>query len=149
MKDITGNTKVFGILADPIHHVKTPQRINSYLNAEGFDGVMIPIHVSSNELKVVVHGLRAINNLAGFVVTVPHKTAMVDLCDDLTAEARLIGAVNVIHRMQDGRLLGTMLDGEGFVAGLRAEGIDPQAIPDRDSTNAWHWAEETWPRQAD
>jgi len=107
MKDITGNTKVFGILADPIHHVKTPQRINSYLNAEGFDGVMIPIHVSSNELKVVVHGLRAINNLAGFVVTVPHKTAMVDLCDDLTAEARLIGAVNVIHRMQDGRLLGT------------------------------------------
>lgn len=128
MKDITGNTKVFGILADPIHHVKTPQRINSYLNAEGFDGVMIPIHVSSNELKVVVHGLRAINNLAGFVVTVPHKTAMVDLCDDLTAEARLIGAVNVIHRMQDGRLLGTMLDGEGFVAGLRAEGIDLQGL---------------------
>jgi shikimate dehydrogenase len=53
---------------------------------------------------------------------------MVDLCDDLTADARLIGAVNVIHRTQDGRLLGTMLDGEGFVAGLRAEGIEPQGL---------------------
>ena len=125
MKVITGNTQLFGILADPIHHVKTPQRINSHLEAQGFDGVMVPIHVCADQLHAVVQGLRAMNNLAGFVVTVPHKTAMVALCDDVSAHARLIGAVNVVHRTEQGRLIGTMLDGEGFVAGLRQEGFEP------------------------
>ncbi len=126
MQVITGNTQVFGILADPIHHVKTPQRINSHLEAEGFDGVMVPIHVRSDQLEAAVQGLRAMNNLAGFVVTVPHKMAMVALCDEVSAHARLIGAVNVVHRTEQGRLIGTMLDGEGFVAGLRQEGIEPR-----------------------
>ncbi len=126
MQVITGNTQVFGILADPIHHVKTPQRINAHLVGEGFDGVMVPIHVRAEGLQAAVQGLRAMNNLAGFVVTVPHKTAMVALCDEVSADARLIGAVNVVHRTADGRLIGTMLDGEGFVAGLRQEGIEPR-----------------------
>lgn len=125
MQVITGNTQVFGILADPIHHVKTPQRINSYFAAEGFDGVMVPIHVSADGLQAAVHGLRAMNNLAGFVVTVPHKTALIALCDEVSADARLIGAVNVVHRTKSGKLIGTMLDGEGFVAGLRQQGIEP------------------------
>lgn len=126
MHIITGNTQIFGILADPIHHVKTPQRINSHLEAEGFDGVMVPIHVDVDHLPAAVKGLRAMKNLAGFVVTVPHKTAMLDLCDEVSADARLIGAVNVVHRTHQGRLIGTMLDGEGFVAGLRLEGIEPK-----------------------
>lgn len=126
MQVITGNTQVFGILADPIHHVKTPQRINSHFEAEGFDGVMVPIHVGTDQLDAAVQGLRVMKNLAGFVVTVPHKTAMVDLCDEVSAHARLIGAVNVVHRTEQGRLIGSMLDGEGFVAGLRHEGIEPR-----------------------
>ncbi|MCM2294924.1 shikimate dehydrogenase [Rhodoferax sp.] len=125
MQVITGNTQVFGILADPIHHVKTPQRINSYFEAEGFDGVMVPIHVKADGLQAAVSGLRAMHNLAGCVVTVPHKTAMVALCDEVTADARLVGAVNVVHRTTTGKLIGTILDGEGFVAGLRQAGIEP------------------------
>lgn len=126
MQVITGNTLIFGILADPIHHVQTPQRINSHFAAEGFDGVMVPIHVASDQLHTAVQGLRGMNNLAGWVVTVPHKTAMVDLCDEVSAHARLIGAVNVVRRTANGRLIGTMLDGEGFVAGLRQQGIEPK-----------------------
>lgn len=125
MSDITGHTKVFAILADPIHHVKTPQGINRLFAAEGFDGVMVPIHVGASDLARVIAGLRCMNNLAGFVVTVPHKTAMVELCDVVPLDAQLIGAVNVVYRSADGRLHGTMLDGEGFVAGLRQEGIEP------------------------
>ncbi len=48
----------------------------------------------------------------------PHKTAIVALLDELTPEARQVGAVNVVRRAPDGRLHGTILDGEGFVAGL-------------------------------
>ncbi|MDZ4058019.1 MAG: shikimate dehydrogenase [Polynucleobacter sp.] len=128
MGEITGNTQVFGILADPIHHVKTPQGINRLFEAEAFDGVMVPIHVGERDLATVVQGLRAVNNLSGFVVTVPHKSAMVALCDEVSPDARLIGAVNVVRRSSDGRLHGTMLDGEGFVAGLRLEGINPTGV---------------------
>jgi shikimate dehydrogenase len=125
MREITGNTQVFAILADPIHHVKTPQRINQIFAQADYDGVMVPLHVSPDTLTSVVHALRGVKNLSGFVVTVPHKTAIVDLCDELTPDARQVGAVNVVRRSPQGRLIGTILDGDGFIAGLRVEGIEP------------------------
>jgi shikimate dehydrogenase len=125
MAHITGHTRVFGILADPIHHVQTPQGINRLLDARAFDGVMVPMHVQPEGLSDLVQGLRRMHNLGGFVVTVPHKTAMPALCDALTPAAARIGAVNVVRRLEDGRLIGGMLDGEGFVAGLRSAGIEP------------------------
>ena len=124
MTHITGHTRIFAILADPIHHVKTPQGINSLLDEAGFDGVMMPIHVGPEDLATMVQGLRRMKNLGGFVVTVPHKTAMPALCDELTPSAARIGAVNVVHRTADGRFIGGMLDGEGFVAGLRSASIE-------------------------
>ncbi len=126
MNEITGHTTVFGILADPIHHVKTPQRINALFQSQGFDGVMVPIHVKPQDLETVLAGLRGMHNLAGCVITVPHKTAITALCDELTDAARAVGAVNVIHRRANGQVIGTMLDGEGFVAGLRQAGIEPR-----------------------
>lgn len=126
MHTITGKTRVFGILADPIHHVKTPQRINEWLHARRIDAVMVPLQVAPPGLPAVAQGLRSIDTLGGVVVTVPHKIPMLALCDRLTPQARRIGAVNVVRREADGRLTGTMLDGEGFVAGLRRAGIEPQ-----------------------
>ncbi|RZL49684.1 MAG: shikimate dehydrogenase [Variovorax sp.] len=122
---ITGTTRIFAILADPIHHVKTPQGINRLFDARAFNGVMVPVHVGPGDLATVVQGLRGMNNLGGFVVTVPHKTAIPALCDELTPAAARIGAVNVVRRTADGRLVGGILDGEGFVAGLRSVGIEP------------------------
>lgn len=125
MKNITGHTRVFAILADPIHHVKTPQGINRLFEAVAFDGVMVPMQVSAENLSTVVEGLRRMENFGGCVVTVPHKTAMPALCDELTPAAARIGAVNVVRRTAQGRLVGGILDGDGFVAGLRGAGIEP------------------------
>ena len=128
MSDITGNTRIFGILADPIHHVKTPQGINRLLRDQQIDGAMVPIHVSADGLNDLMRGLRHMNNLSGFIVTVPHKTAMLALCDAVTPAAARIGAVNAVRRLADGRMVGAMLDGEGFVAGLRSRGIEPKGL---------------------
>ena len=125
MREITGHTRIYGILADPIHHVKAPQLMNPVFEAQGFDGVMVPIHVRPQDLGTVLQGLRAQQNFGGFVATVPHKTAMLAHCDTLTEAARQIGAVNIVRRLPDGRLHGGMLDGDGFVAGLRSCGIEP------------------------
>jgi shikimate dehydrogenase len=126
--EITGHTRFLAILADPIHHVKTPQRINDLLRAHGIDAVMVPLHVGEADLPMVMNALRGMQNFLGCVVTVPHKTKALALCDEVSVEALQIGAVNVVHRMPDGRLRGGMLDGIGFVDGLRGAGIDPAGM---------------------
>lgn len=124
--EITGRTRVYGVLADPIHHVKTPQVMNALLARHGVDGVLVPLHVAPDGLAGLLDGLRAWRNFGGFVATVPHKTAMAGLCDALTPEAERIGAVNCVRREADGRMVGAMLDGLGFLAAMRAAGLDPR-----------------------
>lgn len=120
--EITGDTKIFGILADPIHHVKTPQRINNHFRKVGFDGILIPIHVLPASLPEVVNGLRHMENLGGIVVTVPHKSEILKLCDSASDMTRRIGAANVVRRHNDGTLIANMLDGKGFISGLLSAG---------------------------
>ncbi len=126
MNEISGNTRLFGILADPIHHVKTPQRMNEHFAKIGYDGVCVPFHARPDNLAAVVEGLRRLENLGGVIVTVPHKTAILELADEATPVARKIGAANVLRREADGRLVAHMLDGEGFVRGLRSCGVSPE-----------------------
>ena len=124
--NITGRTRLFAILADPVAHVRTPMVFNDWFRAHGIDAVLVPIEVPPGRLPAMLDGLRAMTNLGGFVVTMPHKTAMVALCDEATRSARLVGAANTVRRAPDGRLIGTVFDGDGFVAGLRAEGHEPR-----------------------
>ncbi|CAG8863404.1 Shikimate dehydrogenase (NADP(+)) [Pseudomonas fluorescens] len=128
VKQISGSTRVYAIIADPIHHVQTPEAINRLFVERGDDRVMVPFHIRAADLPGVVDGLRGIQSLDGFIVTVPHKTAMLELCDSLSAAARMVGAVNVIRRDPHGRLHGDILDGAGFVAGLRQRQIDPAGM---------------------
>lgn len=125
MRDVTGATRLVGILADPIHHVRTPQVLNPRFQALGIDAVILPMHVVPADLGAALAGLAKIRSLSGLVVTVPHKEAVTAFCAELGPEARLTGAANVLARLPDGRWAGEMLDGIGFVAGLRAAGIDP------------------------
>lgn len=128
MREITGRTRIYGILADPIHHVKTPQMMHDLFARKNIDGVLVPYHVSSETLGKVFDGLRAIRNFGGFIATVPHKSAMLDLCDAVTDQARLVGAVNCVRREDDGSMAGAQLDGIGFVEGLRGNGITVEGM---------------------
>ncbi|XYD08119.1 shikimate dehydrogenase [Methylobacterium sp. NMS12] len=123
---ITGRTRVYGILADPIYHVKAPEVMGALFARHGVDGVLVPLHVTADGLAAVMDGLRQLRNFGGFIATVPHKTAMTGLCDALTREAEQIGAVNCVRREADGRMVGTMLDGIGFVEALRGLGLEPR-----------------------
>lgn len=117
---ITGRTKLFCIVADPIAHVKTPEVFNAFLNGMGVDAVLVPAHVPAGKLEAAVGGLRALENLRGIIVTIPHKIAISTLCDELDETARVVGAVNIIKRDGRGRLIGANFDGLGFVNALQA-----------------------------
>jgi shikimate dehydrogenase len=119
---ISGHTRLVVILAHPVDHLRTPAAMNAHFAATGRDAVLVPMQVLPQDLAVVVDALRRLRNLGGIIVTVPHKEAIAGLCDGLTEDARLVGAVNAIRREPDGRLLGGQFDGEGFVAGLLAAG---------------------------
>jgi shikimate dehydrogenase len=118
---ITGHTRLLPILADPIGHVRTPEVFNAYLARIGVDALVIPAHVHSGDLRTAVDGLRSIESVAAMIVTVPHKIAMVELCDELDASARLMGAVNIVRRDRGGRLTGANFDGAGMASALAAE----------------------------
>lgn len=122
---ISGATRLLGIIADPIAHVRTPQALNRLLAERGVDAVMVPLHVGPDGLAGCFAGLRTIRNLSGIVVTIPHKGRAAALCDALEPEAAAVGAVNAVRREPDGRLTGAMFDGLGLVEGLRRSGIDP------------------------
>jgi shikimate dehydrogenase len=126
MNQITGNTRVVGIIADPVHHVRTPREINRLFQRRGVDAVMVAMHVTPSDLDAFVDGIRRMRNLEGLVVTVPHKASMALLCDELGPEASLVGAVNVVRRRPHGRLMGEVFDGLGMVEGLIRAGIDPE-----------------------
>lgn len=119
---ITGNTRLFGIIGHPIGHVRVPMTFNERFERDGVDGVSLPLHATPENFTAAVRGLQALENLGGFVVTAPHKQAMVALCDEVVGEARLVGAVNTVRRDPDGRLIGELFDGSGFVRGLLAHG---------------------------
>lgn len=67
---ITGHTKLYGIVANPIAHVKTPEEVNKHFAALGHDGVLVPFHVLPENLAQFVNSLRKLENLGGLVVTV-------------------------------------------------------------------------------
>jgi shikimate dehydrogenase len=119
---ISGRTRLVVIVADPIGHVRTPSAMNAHFATTNQDAVLVPVHVTAEDLPIVIGGLRRVKSLAGVIVTVPHKETIARLCDELTPQARLVGAVNAIRRERDGRLIGGQFDGEGFCAGLLAAG---------------------------
>lgn len=125
---VTGRTRLYGIVADPIYHVKTPQAFNRLLEQQDVDGIMVPLHVNTTGLNDALQAIRALKNFGGLIVTVPHKTGIVARCDELVGDAALVGAVNAVRREPDGRLVGAILDGAGFVKGLRSQGIEPKGM---------------------
>jgi shikimate dehydrogenase len=128
MIEITGSTRIYGIVADPVAQVKTPQTMRKVFDRRGTDGVLVPMHVPPAGLRDLVQALRSMKNFGGMVVTVPHKTSMVGLCDVVTPEARAVGAVNIVRRESDGTFAGDILDGKGFVEGLRQNGFKLEGL---------------------
>ena len=120
---ITGRTKVFLLLADPVAHVVGTAVINGHFAAAGIDFSASPAHVTAQDLPTMLAAARIMQNVVGLGITIPHKIAILPLLDAVTDRGRAVGAVNFVRREADGRLVGDNIDGIGFVAGLARRGI--------------------------
>lgn len=120
---IDGATRLMAVIGDPIRQVRTPGAINPIFAAKGANVVCVPLHVPADDLATCWAGLKAMPNLVGFGITLPHKQAALHLCDALDPVARRVGAVNLVRREQGGGFKGYQFDGLGFLRGLAGAGI--------------------------
>jgi len=120
---ISGTTRLYAILGDPIAKVRTPEHFNSVFAERGIDAVMLPVEVATGDFASTVAGMKKVRNLDGIVLTMPHKAAMCAFVDELLPTGRAVGAINVARREKDGRWTGDMFDGRGYTGALARYGI--------------------------
>ena len=119
---VTGATRLYAIIGDPIAQVRSPEVFTDRFAAAGIGAVLIPAHVPVDRFDTVVPGLMQLGNLDGLLVTIPFKARMVSFASGLGPAAKCIGAVNALRREADGSWTGDMFDGAGFVRAMERKG---------------------------
>ncbi len=111
--EISGKTKLLCLLGSPVAHSKSPAMHNKAADILGLDYSYLAFDVSRENLRIAVDGLVTLG-ARGWNLTMPLKVDMVPLCDELSAAARLSGAVNTVVN-DGGKLIGYTTDGIGFM----------------------------------
>ncbi|MEH6941175.1 shikimate dehydrogenase [Bacillus sp. JJ722] len=111
--------QLYGVIGDPISHSMSPDMHNDAFTDQELDAYYNAFHVLPSHLEEAVKGMKALG-VKGFNITVPHKTAIIPLLDQVDQLAATIGAVNTV-KYEDGQFIGYNTDGLGFVAGLKEE----------------------------
>ncbi len=118
-------TTVVGVIGDPVDHSLSPLLHNTAFGSLGLDWVSVGFRVPPGATRSAAAAVRDLG-LAGLSVTMPHKSAMAELVDELDPVARRLGAVNCcVRRGSD--VIGINTDGSGFLESLRrSSGIEPR-----------------------
>ena len=123
---IDGHTELIAHLGWPTHSFKAPLIYNPYFAAVGVNALVVPMGCKPENFAGVLRSVFSLENVRGALITMPHKVSVVELCDEVTPVVRVAGSCNAVKRLADGRLLGDMFDGEGFVRGLQRKGLQLQ-----------------------
>jgi len=126
LEHLSGETRLFPIIGDPIKFVKSPQRLTSGFEARGHNALCMPMQVAEADLEAVMAGLTRTPNVDGLLVTMPHKFTAFARCATSSERARMLGVVSVMRRNPDGTWHGDNLDGLAFVKAQIDEGAHPQ-----------------------
>jgi len=121
---INGNTEIIAHIGYPTHTFKSPMIYNPYFEASGINAVVMPMGCKPENYPQFLQAVFTLENIRGALITMPHKVTTVGLLDDVTATVRVAGACNAVKRLADGRLVGDMFDGAGFVRGVQRKGFD-------------------------
>lgn len=122
MNTITGHTGLTALLGSPVSHSISPLMHNEAFRRLGLDYVYLCFEVTEDTLPEAVAGLKACG-IRGFNLTMPNKNKIVELLDELSPAAQMIGAVNTVVN-DNGRLFGYNTDGIGYMQAARDAGHD-------------------------
>jgi shikimate dehydrogenase len=117
MKLLSGHARLAGVFGHPVTHSRSPRLHGFWLQRYGIDGAYIPLGVPPERFGTAVHALVDLG-FRGANVTIPHKLAAFEICDEVVPFARRAGAVNTLI-FRDGRIVGSNTDGFGFLESIR------------------------------
>jgi shikimate dehydrogenase len=120
--DISGKTRVFGVIGDPIEHSLSPTIHNAAFRHLGLDFVFLAFRVKAADLEKVIQGMRGLG-IHGLNVTMPHKSAVIGCLDEVDFSVRFLDSANTILN-RDGKLSGFSTDGVGALKALLENGVD-------------------------
>jgi shikimate dehydrogenase len=121
---INGNTDIIAHIGYPTHTFKSPMIYNPYFQKAGINAVVVPMGCKPENYPQFLQAVFTLENIRGALITMPHKVSTVGLLDEVTATVRVAGACNAVKRLTDGRLVGDLFDGAGFVRGVQRKGFD-------------------------
>jgi shikimate dehydrogenase len=117
---IGGASRLVGLIGKPVAGSLSPRMQNAAFAARGLDWGYVALEVEPEGVRDAVRALVALG-FAGANVTMPHKGAVAELCDELDELSRAAGAVNTLV-FADGRISGFNTDGPAVVSAVRAKG---------------------------
>lgn len=110
--------KLFAIFGDPVSHSRSPLMHNYLFQALHVDACYTRVHLTDGtKLRETFLSL----GLSGANITVPHKEAAFEACDEIRGFAKTIGVVNTII-LEDGKLIGYNTDADGFMEAIKPFG---------------------------
>ncbi len=120
---MTDRVPLAGVIGAPIGHSRSPLVHGHWLKRYGIRGHYVPLEIAEPVLEDALRMLPALG-FVGANVTIPYKERMLEIADQVSDRATLIGAANTLIFSADGRILADNTDGYGFMENLR------QSVPD-------------------
>ncbi len=121
---IDGNTELIAHIGYPTHSFKSPLIYNPYFEKEGINALVVPMGCKAEHYPAFLKSVFQLTNIRGALITMPHKVTTVALLDHVTSTVKVAGACNAVKLDEEGRLVGDMFDGAGFVRGVQRKGFD-------------------------
>lgn len=119
---IRGSTKLIAHIGYPTESFRAPMIYNPYFASRKIDAVVVPMGCRAAEFPAFLSLVFRLSNIHGALITMPHKVTTIPLLDEVMTTASVAGACNAVRLDAEGRLIGDMFDGEGFVRGLLRKG---------------------------
>ncbi|MCF0222496.1 MAG: shikimate dehydrogenase [Fibrobacter sp.] len=126
--NIDGKTESLCIFGNPVAHSKSPLMHNALFEALGINAVYIPHGPTPENLAQAIEGFRALK-YRGANVTIPFKTPVMELVDELSDISRFTESVNTLYwkdGIVGGTLCGTTTDPYGCIHNLEEFGVQPE-----------------------
>jgi len=119
---LNGDTRLIAHLGYPTTTFKSPMIYNPWFDKRGINAAVVPLGVRSEDFARAFPEICRFTNFHGALITMPHKVSVIAFLDDVSTAVNVAGSCNAVRRDHEGRLVGDMFDGEGFVRGILRKG---------------------------
>ncbi len=118
--------KIFGVIGSPIEQSLSPVLHNFGFQSHNLPYVYFKWEIPKHKIAELIVSVKTLK-IGGLSVTIPLKEIIIPYLDELTEDARLVGAVNHIFWKED-RLIGNNTDVYGFITPIKDLSIESAVV---------------------